>query len=86
VPKRQHVLEHRFIGLRRTRSLAPRLEAAAKHLALPFGTVKPFVQQVALPAALFELGAQAPAARQASDHIPHDSGKPAHLKAIIAPR
>lgn len=79
------MLEHRFIGLRRTRSLAPRLEAAAMPLALPFGTVKPFVQQVALAAALFELRAQAPAARQASDQIPYDSGKPVHLKAIIAP-
>ena len=80
------MLEHRFIGVRRTRSLAPHVEAAAKHLALTFGTAKPLVQQVTLAAALFELGAQAPPARQASDQIPHDSGKPAHLKAIIAPR
>jgi hypothetical protein len=86
VAQRQHVLEDRVIRLRRARSLPPRLETPAQHLPLPFRTVEPLMKQVALTAALLELGAETPTARQASDHIPQQPREPAHLKAIIAPR
>jgi hypothetical protein len=44
------------------------------------------MKQVALTAALLELGAEAPTARQANDHLSQEPREPAHLKAIIAPR
>ena len=83
--QRQHVLEDRCIRLRRARSLPSSLETPAEHLPLPFRAVEPLMKQVAVTAALLELGAEAPTARQAGDHIPQEPRKPAHLKAIIAP-
>src|SRR5258705_154313 len=85
VAQRQHVLEDRCIRLRRARSLPSRLETPAQHLPLPFRTVDPLMKEVALTAALLELAAEAPTARQAGGPTPHEPRNPAHLKAIIAP-
>jgi hypothetical protein len=81
----EHLLEHRFIRLRGAGALPARLETAAERFALTFGTLQALVNQVALAAALLQLGAETAASRKASDQITHEQREPAHLKAIIAP-
>jgi hypothetical protein len=74
--KRQHVLEHRFIRLRRDRAKPPRLETHAQDRSQPFGSIEALLQQIALPPALRQFGAQPPAAGQPGHDVAEEESKP----------
>ena len=74
--KRQYVLEHRFVGVRRDRAKPPRLETAAQNLAQPLRTIEPLPQQVALPPALHQLGIEPPAAGQPRHDVAKEESEP----------
>jgi hypothetical protein len=78
VPQRQDVLEDGLIGLHRPGTLPSCGEPPPKHFALRFGTFQALVSNVKLPAALFELGAEASAAGQMRDEITNEPPEPAH--------
>jgi hypothetical protein len=77
--QRKHVLQHRFVRTGRTRTLAAGLQAPAQRLALTFGALEPVAQDVALTAALLELGVQAAAAGQPGGEITNDACETTHL-------
>ena len=76
--KREHVLEHGFIRLRRDRAKAPRLQPPAHHLAQPLGSIEPLTQQIALPPGLRELSAETPSPGRPGHDVAKEKSEPVH--------
>jgi hypothetical protein len=78
VPQREDVLEHAFIRLHRSGALPSCVEPAPQHIALRLRTLQALGESVALPAALFEFGAETSAARQMRNEITNEPPDPGH--------
>jgi len=78
VAQGEDLFEHGFIGLHCAHALPPRLETPPQRLALPFRTLQTLGEDVALPAALFEFNAKAPAAGQMPNDITNEPPEPGH--------
>jgi len=80
VPQREDVLEHGFIRLHRKGALPSYVEPPPQHVALPFRALEALVENIALPATLFEFGAEPSAAGQMPDEITNEPSEPAHRR------
>lgn len=78
VAKREHMLEYRFIRLRRDRAKAPRLQPPAQYLPQPLGSIEPLTQQIALPPGLRELSAETPSPGQPGYDVAKEKSEPVH--------
>ena len=74
--QRQHVLEYRFVRLRRDRAQPPRLETAPQDLAHSLGSIEPLPQQIALPPALRQLGVETPPAGKPGHDVAEEERQP----------
>jgi hypothetical protein len=80
VTKREHMLQHRFIGPGRERAKTAGLEAPAQHVAQPLGSIEPLLQQIALPPALCQFGVEPSPSRQPGGHVAEKETEPAHFE------
>ena len=78
VAQGEDVFEHGFIGLHCAHALPPRLETPPQRVALRLRTLQTLGEDVALPAALFEFNAKAPAAGQMPDEMTNEPPEPGH--------
>ena len=78
VPQGQDVLEHGVIRLHRAGTLPSRVEPSPQHVAPIFRALEALGENVALPATLFEFGAEASAAGQMRDEITNEPPEPGH--------
>ncbi len=78
VPEREDVFEHRFIRLHRAGALTSCVEPSPQHIALRFRTLQALGENVAVPAALFEFGAETPASRKLRNEITNEPPEPGH--------
>jgi hypothetical protein len=78
VPQGEDVLEHGLVRLRCAGALPPRVEPPPQYVAPRFGTLQALVKKVALAAAVFEFGTEAPTTGQMPNEVTNESAEPGH--------